>query len=65
MKKKSYGWCYDSKGNLKEVHPPTNEKGKVMKKHSKTKTGSLLGGVGFSMNYPENLNRILNTLKSM
>lgn len=46
-KQTSYGWTYDKKGNKVNVEPPIHASGKVAKKPRGTKTGGLLGGIGF------------------
>jgi hypothetical protein len=64
MQNKSYGFCYDKQGNLKEVSAPVNAIATkamypdhnpnpepviaVAKKHRKTLTGGLHASVGFS-----------------
>lgn len=44
---KTYGFIYDKQGNLKNVSAPVHSNGKTARKHRKTKTGALRGGVGF------------------
>lgn len=46
-KQTSYGWTYNKKGDIVSVQPPIHASGKVARKHMKTKTGGLLGGIGF------------------
>lgn len=43
---KQYGWTFDKAGNKVNVSAPTYANGKKARK-SKTKTGGLLGGIGF------------------
>lgn len=45
--KQSYGFCYDKQGNLREVSAPVTAKGKAVKAHTETKTGSIPASVGF------------------
>lgn len=47
QKEKSYGYCYDKQGNLKEVSAPVNSNLQPIDKHSKTHTGALGANVGF------------------
>jgi hypothetical protein len=47
--KKPYGYIYDKQGNKREVFPPVNSKGQPIKPHTKTMTGAIGRGVGYSM----------------
>lgn len=43
-----YGFIFDKQGNRKQVSAPITRNGKKVKKHTKTQTGQIGRGVGFS-----------------
>lgn len=46
-KQTQYGWTYNKQGNIVTINPPIHANGKTANKPRGTKTGALLGGVGF------------------